>query len=89
MFLADELKKVISGDVLSDEVSLAEYSHDASLFEVKPQVVVFPKDVDDLGKLIKFVSEKKKDMPGLSLTARAAGTDMSGGPPTESLGVGL
>jgi len=89
MFLADELKKVISGDVLSDEVSLAEYSHDASLFEVKPQVVVFPKDVDDLGKLIKFVSEKKKDMPGLSLTARAAGTDMSGGPLTESIVVGF
>ena len=89
MFLADELKKVISGDVLSDEVSLAEYSHDASLFEVKPQVVVFPKDVDDLGKLIKFVGEKKKDMPGLSLTARAAGTDMSGGPLTESIVVGF
>src|SRR3989344_7026177 len=83
--LLEELKKLVKGDVLSDEATLAEYSHDASLFEVKTQLVVFPKDAGDLGELIKFVGERKKDLPGLSLTARAAGTDMSGGPLTESI----
>ena len=42
--LISDLKKIIRGDVLADEKTLQEYSHDASLFEVKPQVVVYPKD---------------------------------------------
>ena len=83
--LINELKKIIKGDVLADEKTLQEYSHDASLFEVKPQVVVFPKDVDDLKALVKFVAENKKNNPTLSLTGRSAGTDMSGGSINDSI----
>lgn len=79
MNLVEELKKIIKGDVLSDEGTLADYSHDASLFELKPQVVVCPKDIDDLKSLVKFVTEHKKEMPNLSLTGRSGGTDMGGG----------
>ena len=79
MNLVEELKKIIKGDVLSDEGTLADYSHDASLFELKPQVVVCPKDIDDLKSLVKFVTEHKKEMPDLSLTGRSGGTDMGGG----------
>jgi len=46
--IAEELKKVLSGEVASDEKTLTEYSHDASLFEVRPEVVVFPKNVEDI-----------------------------------------
>ena len=79
MNLVEELKKIIKGDVLSDEGTLADYSHDASLFELKPQVVVCPKDIDDLKSLVKFVTEHKKEMPDLSLTGRSGGTGMGGG----------
>ena len=85
MDFPQELKNIIKGDVLTDEKTLQEYSHDASLFEVKPQAVVFPKDIEDLKTLVKFVSENKKKNPSLSLTARAAGTDMSGGSINDSI----
>lgn len=83
--LQNKLKAIIKGDVLSDDKALKTYSHDASIFEVKPQVVVFPKDAQDIKALIKFVIENKMDNPDLSLTARSAGTDMSGGPLNDSI----
>ncbi len=43
--------------------------------------MIFPKDVEDLKNLVKFASDKG----GVSLTARSGGTDMTGGPLTESL----
>lgn len=83
--LAEELKKLIEGDVDTDEKTLQTFSHDTSLFEVKPKVVVFPKNSGDVEKLIKFVSENKKEFPELSLTARSAGTDMGGGSINDSI----
>jgi len=81
----DELKKNISGEILSNESDLASYSRDASIFEVKPQLVVKPKDADDIKNLVKFVSENKSTDYKLSLTARAGGSDMTGGPLNESI----
>ncbi len=85
--LLDELKKTLSGDVDTTEETLTTYSHDASLFEVKPQVVVFPKDDKDVQELVKFVIKHKKTHPDLSLTGRAAGTDMGGGSINDSISV--
>ncbi|MCH7568757.1 MAG: FAD-binding oxidoreductase [Nanoarchaeota archaeon] len=84
VWIAD-LKKKLKGDVVFDKETLEEYSHDASIFELKPKVVVFPKDVRDVEKLIEFVNENKKKFPAMSLTARAGGTDMTGGCLTESI----
>jgi FAD/FMN-containing dehydrogenase len=61
------------------------YSHDASLFEIRPQLVVFPKDAADVETLVKFVATNKKAHPHLSLTARSAGTDMAGGAINDSI----
>lgn len=83
--LPEELKKIIKGDVLADEETLKTYSHDYSLFEVKSKVVVFPKDTQDLKTLINFVEKNKKSDPTLSLTARAAGTDMGGAAINDSI----
>jgi FAD/FMN-containing dehydrogenase len=77
--LAEELRKLIKGDVVSDHATLGKFSHDASLFELKPKLVVYPKDLEDLKVLINYVKHNKKDHPELSLTARSGGTDMSGG----------
>lgn len=83
--LLDELIKRIEGDVVIDSITLLEYSHDASLFEIKPQVVVFPKTDKDVEALVSFVSQNKKNYPHLSLTARSAGTDMGGGSINDSI----
>lgn len=61
------------------------YSHDASLFEIKPQLVVFPKDTADVQTIVKAVVAAKQAIPDLSLTARSAGTCMSGGAVNDSI----
>ncbi len=83
--LLSDLTKGITGDVCSDSATLEEYSHDASLFELKPQAVVFPKTNDDVVNLVKLVNLNKKKYPDLSLTARSAGTDMGGGSINDSI----
>lgn len=83
--LSEELKNIIEGDVDDSAGALEKYATDASIFYVKPAVVVFPKTVEDVKKLVRFVAEEKKKGRNISLTARAAGTDMSGGPLTESI----
>ena len=83
--LKPEIQKIVKGEVFDDEEILAEYSHDASLFEVRPQLVVFPKDSEDIKSLVKFVAEKKPSEPSISLTVRSAGSDMSGGPLNEGI----
>lgn len=83
--LLNDLKKVFTGDIETSDETLEAYSHDASIFKVKPSVVVFPKNNEDVEVLVTFVAENKKKVPTLSLTARAAGTDMSGGSINDSI----
>lgn len=61
------------------------YSHDASLFEIRPELIVHPKDSTDVQRLVKSVLRDKSTNPGLSITARSAGTDMSGGAINDSI----
>ena len=79
----DSLKPSFKGDIEFDEKTLTTYSHDASLFEIKPKVVIFPKDSEDIKTLIKWVNEFNLNIEAqetsLSITPRSAGTDMSGG----------
>ena len=74
-----------SGDLDTTESSLEFYSHDASLFEIKPKLIVAPKDSGDVQKLIKLVAENKHKIHDLSVTARSAGTCMSGGAVNDSI----
>lgn len=83
--LAQRLREVFSGDIANDPKTLDTYSHDTSLFEIRPSVVVYPKNSGDIGNLIKFVSENKQTDPTLSLTARSGGTDMGGGAINDSI----
>lgn len=77
--LQERLREVVRGEVLIDSETLEHYSRDASLFKVRPQVVVKPKDTHDVEQIIRFVSANQKEFPGLAITGRAAGTCMSGG----------
>lgn len=83
--LITELKKSFKGDIDISESSLIKYSKDASLFEIKPQMVLFPKNTKDVQSAVKWVNKHKQEIPNLSITARSAGTDMSGGPINESI----
>lgn len=81
-----ELKKRGFRGELDDSPEAKEkYSHDASMFELRPKLVVLPNDSKDVQTLIKLVAEKKTKIPDLSVTARSAGTDMAGGAINESI----
>jgi len=86
-WLAD-LTKAVEGEVAISGKWVKEYSTDASIFRIPPQAVVFPRDSRDLSRLVTFVGRNKHKYPELSLTARAAGTDMTGGPLSDSIVVG-
>ncbi len=83
--MTSKLQDNFAGEILNDEKTLATYSHDASIFEVKPEAVVFPKNVEEVKQLVKYVSTQKPNDKNLSLTARSGGTDMAGGSINESI----
>lgn len=82
---SEEIKNLIDGEVDDSPETLLKYSTDASIFFVKPSLVIFPKNVEDIKKLVRFATEEKRKGRNISLTARSAGTDMTGGPLTESV----
>lgn len=85
--IINKLHDIVKGEVALDAFTRDSYSHDASLFKIVPSAVVKPIDHHDLESLVDFVRENKKDYPELSLTMRSGGTDMSGGPLTDSISV--
>ncbi|USN96081.1 MAG: FAD-binding oxidoreductase [Candidatus Nomurabacteria bacterium] len=86
----EEIKQALAqsgfkGDVDDAPATLDAYSHDASMFEVVPKLVIAPKTSKDVEAAVKIVAERKAHDPHLSLTARSAGTDMSGAAINESI----
>ncbi len=81
MIDTDLLYDAVDGDVDISEAGRDTASRDASIFEIRPEAVVYPKYTEDLRRLVRFVT----DHQGCHLTARSAGTDMSGGPLTDSI----
>ncbi|HXK37844.1 MAG TPA: FAD-binding oxidoreductase [Candidatus Paceibacterota bacterium] len=77
--LAKELQTLIKGDVVFDDQTLDRMSHDMSIFEMRPKIIVYPKDETDVSIVVRFVKMKKATGEDISITARAAGSDMSGG----------
>lgn len=74
-----------SGELDNSAETKEFYSHDASMFEIMPEMIASPKTAEDVATLVKFVADNKKDNPNLSLTARSAGTDMSGAAINDSI----
>lgn len=76
------IPREFKGDVDKQKETLDVYSEDTSIFKITPRLVTYPTDVADLNILIHYVHTRHGE---LSLTARSAGTDMSGGPLTDSI----
>ncbi len=77
----EPLQSVFTGDIENTTEILEKYSHDASLFSVMPELVVFPKTANDIEQLVRWANEQHTtpETSRISLTMRAAGTCMSGG----------
>jgi FAD/FMN-containing dehydrogenase/Fe-S oxidoreductase len=76
----DDLKGILKGEILFDDLSRALYSTDASIFQIQPLGIVIPRDEEDVQSLVRYAAEHQ-----LPLIPRGAGTGLAG----ESLGSGL
>src|SRR3989344_2022071 len=85
MSLVEDIETIIHGEIMEDDASLSAASKDASLFTVRPRAVVHPMNTGDVQALVRYASSHKN----ISLTVRSGGTDMTGGPLTESLVVDM
>jgi FAD/FMN-containing dehydrogenase len=73
------------GEILEDQKTKEVFSRDASVFMITPSAVLCPKTITDVEKAVLYVLSQRNTGQQISLTARSAGTDMSGGPLTDSL----
>ncbi len=74
-----------NGDITSDEAARRTASRDASIFEVMPSAIIRPRTVSDVQQAVQYVTKLKRQGHDISLTPRAGGTCMSGGPLTQSI----
>lgn len=82
---SQKIADLLQGAISNTEETKQSYSHDASIFAVTPEAVIFPKNTTDISKLVTFINDEKPHDPNLSITVRAAGTCMTGGPLNDSL----
>jgi FAD/FMN-containing dehydrogenase/Fe-S oxidoreductase len=78
--IQDDIRGLIAGEVLCDDVFLQLFASDASIYQIKPQAVVRPRSASDVSACVRYAAERR--MP---IHARGAGTGVAG----ESLGPGL
>ncbi len=84
--LKQEIAKIIEGDIDDSPSVLEKYSRDYSIFSIRPELVVYPKHVADIGALVRFAHKiNAEGYYHVTFTARGAGTDMTGGPLTMSV----
>lgn len=70
---ADELAKLIDGEVHCDNINQMLYATDASIYQQQPLAVVKPKHRNDCIKIIQFANEHE-----YPVIPRAAGTSLAG-----------
>lgn len=83
--ILESLSKLIQGDVSILETDRENHARDTSLFYVKPEIIVYPKNKEDISKVLAFVLAEKKKGMDISIAMRAAGTCMTGGPLSQSI----
>jgi FAD/FMN-containing dehydrogenase len=80
-----DLQSFLSGNVFKDEETLNSRSTDLGNCQIMPSLVVFPRHAKDVEQLVQYVAEHKAKAPQLSITARSAGIDITGGPLNDSI----
>ncbi len=78
--IIEDLAENIKGEIKCDPLTVSLYSSDASLYQIAPLGVVFPKDSEDVVALAKY-----SEQANIPLIARGAGSGLAG----QCLGEGL
>lgn len=78
--LAQDLRRLVEGDVLEKDWERAMYATDASSYEIMPLCVVLPKSTDDVVKVVKYAHDRK-----VPVIARGGGSGLAG----QAVGAGI
>jgi len=78
--IAEDLSGLMAGEVRCDALAVSMYSSDASLFQIQPLGIAFPKNREDVVVIARYAEEQN-----IPLIARGAGTNVVGA----ALGKGL
>jgi len=78
--LHDDLRGLVDGEVLCDDVSLQLYASDASVYQIRPLAVVRPRSAADVAATVVYAADQ-----GLTIHPRGSGSGVAG----ESLGPGI
>jgi glycolate oxidase len=71
----DALKNIVGNEnVYNDKAHLIAYSYDATRTKYEPELIVFPKNEEDVSKVLKYCNENK-----VIITPRGAGSGFTGG----------
>lgn len=76
--VAQYLQQHIVGEVTTSDDALNYFSTDGSIFQVKPKVVVYPRNTSDVRKVARFAWQLAERGRVVPITARGKGTDQSG-----------
>lgn len=81
----EHFKSIVGDDnIYSDKAHLIAYSYDATRTKFEPDAVVFPRDEDDISKILKYCNEHK-----IVIVPRGAGSGFTGGALPSSGGIVL
>lgn len=83
--ILSDLQIAVVGDITTLDEEREKYARDTSLFYVKPEIVVSPRNRDDISNLLSYVTEARKHDVDISVSFRSAGTCMTGGSLTQSI----
>lgn len=78
--IAKDLKKIVKGGIYPDTITRTLYATDASMFRVLPQIVIEPKNYDDIRNIVQYASSHH-----IPIAPRGAGSGLAG----ESLTTGI
>ena len=73
--LERKLARALKGEVKVDAFTRGRYATDASIYQIMPAAVAFPKDADDLEAVLTIAREE-----GVPVIPRGAGTSQNGQP---------
>ncbi len=76
--VAQYLQEHLLGEVTSSAVVRKYFSHDGSILQVTPSLVVYPRGESDVRKTCRFAWQLAERGRVLPITARGAGTDLGG-----------
>ena len=58
--ILNDLQQAVVGDISTLDEEREKLSRDASIFRVVPEIIVYPRNRDDISRLLAYVTEARK-----------------------------